>query len=125
MVRPSPYQDNEDVQPNDTTAVLDRGQLRDITMNDEALMREIIGVLVDDTSRQIQLLDQAIREEDAQRCMRLAHYSKGACANIGANRAATLLKEMERQAAAHSFDACAESLRTLTVEIERLRSEAF
>ena len=46
----------------ETTAVLDREQLRDITMNDEALMREIVGVLVDDTSRQIPLLAAAIRE---------------------------------------------------------------
>ena len=56
--------------------------------------------------------------------MRLAHYSKGACANVGAFRAATLLKDMERQAAARSFTACAESLATLSREIELLRAEA-
>jgi len=123
MVQAVSYQHNRGVQLTDTAAVLDRDQLRDITMNDEALMREIVGVLVDDTARQIQLLAIAIREEDPQKCMRLAHYFKGACANVGANRAATLLREMERQAAARSFAACAESLQSLTREIERLREE--
>lgn len=86
-------------------------------------MRELLCVLVDDTARQIELLEAAVREEDPQKTARLAHYSKGACANVGAVRAASLLKELERQATARRFDACAESLRTLTHELNLLRAE--
>jgi hypothetical protein len=39
-------------------------------------MREIVAALVDDTKRQMVLLDTAIREQDATRRKRLAHYSK-------------------------------------------------
>jgi hypothetical protein len=63
------------VQPGD--AVLDIEQLRDVTMNDEGLMREFLGALLDDTARQFRLLKIAIRESDSQKCIRLAHYSKG------------------------------------------------
>ena len=70
------------------TTTLNRDQLRDITMDDQSLMREILGVLIDDTTRQMVLLQAAIQEEDITRCMRLAHYSKGACANVGASSAA-------------------------------------
>jgi len=90
---------NERVNASDAAAVLDRHQLREVTMDDAELMREIIAALIDDTSRQIELLNAAIREEDSKRCMRLAHYSKGACANVGANAAAALFKKIERKAA--------------------------
>ncbi len=87
-------------------------------------MHDVLSALVDDTSRQIQLLDCAIREQDSQKCMRLAHYSKGACANVGANAAAAVLKHIESCAAGHRFEECSVSLAALASEIERLRSEA-
>lgn len=108
----------------DPDIVLDRQQLREVTLDDEELMREILSALIDDTSRQIQLLDQAIRERNPQVCARLAHYSKGACANVGANRAAALLKQIERNAAEQRFAECGESLGMLAREIDLLRHEA-
>ncbi len=105
-------------------AHLDRDQLRDVTLDDDELMREVLTVLIDDTSRQMQLLKAAIEEQDATRCMRLAHYSKGACANVGAAAAAEILKDMERQAASHQFSACGAALGRLAEEVELLRSEA-
>ena len=103
--------------------MLDRQQLRDITLDDDELMREVLTALLDDTSQQLALMDHAIRDQDPQKTMRLAHYCKGACANIGANRVAAVLKSMEQQAASHSFGDCANSLCNLTQELERLRVE--
>jgi len=94
-------------------------------MDDEALMREILSALIDDTSRQIRLLDEAIREQNPQKCMRLAHYSKGACANVGANRAAALLKQIERKASVREFQECGESLGRLAREVDLLRAEVL
>ena len=92
-------------------------------MDDAELMREILSALIDDTSRQVGLLNSAIREGDSQKCMRLAHYSKGACANVGAHAAAAVLKNIERKAAERQFDACSASLAALVQEVERLRGE--
>jgi HPt (histidine-containing phosphotransfer) domain-containing protein len=103
---------------------LDRAQLREVTLDNEDLMREILAVLIDDTSRQLPFLESAIRAEDSQKCMRLAHYSKGACANVGANAAAAVLKQIERKAAGREFPECRVSLANLAAEIERLRFEA-
>ncbi|PWT99108.1 MAG: hypothetical protein C5B51_27825 [Terriglobia bacterium] len=110
--------------PNSLT-VLDRDQLRDITMDDDSLMREILSVLVDDTRRQMELLDSAIRDQDVTRCMRLAHYSKGACANVGANSAAAILKDIESKASNREFHACEAALGRLGQEMELLRSAAI
>lgn len=104
--------------------VLDRDQLREVTLDDDALMREILAALVDDTRRQMVLLDAAIREQDATRCMRLAHYSKGACANVGACSAAAILKEIERKAGEGNFPECEVALVKLVREVDLLGSEA-
>jgi HPt (histidine-containing phosphotransfer) domain-containing protein len=48
----------------DVTEVLDWQQLRDVTSDDDHLMREIVGALIDDTSRQIPLLEAAIRQKN-------------------------------------------------------------
>ena len=104
--------------------VLDRAQLRDVTLDDEDLMREILAALIDDTSQQMPLLESAVRAEDAQKCAQLAHYCKGACANVGANAAAAVLKRIEREAAGHEFPECRASLANLAVELDRLRLEA-
>ena len=104
--------------------VLDRQQLRDITLDDDELMREVLTALLDDTGKQVAFLDLAIRAQDTQKTMQLAHYCKGACANVGANALAAVLKSLEQEAARHSFGDCAVSLCNLTQELERLRVEA-
>ena len=109
----------------DQATVLDRQQLRDITLDDSELMREVLNALLDDTSKQLALLDYAIRSKDPEKTMRLAHYCKGACANVGANAAAAVLKRMEQQASCRSFADCSDSLGNLMQELERLRVEAI
>ncbi len=108
----------------DELSVLDRQQLRDVTMEDEELMGEVILALLDDTSKQIDLIDSAIRERDPQKTMRLAHYCKGACANVGANAVAAVLKRLEQEASRQAFQDCSASLRNLDFELQRLRSAA-
>ena len=105
--------------------MLDLRQLRDITLDDDELMREVLTALLDDTSRQVALMDHAIRDRDPQKTMQLAHYCKGACANVGANAVAAVLRRMEQEAASHCFAECAVSLSNLTLELERLRTEAI
>jgi HPt (histidine-containing phosphotransfer) domain-containing protein len=112
------------VHVTDQATVLDRQQLRDITLDDSELMREVLAALLDDTSKQLALLDHAIRNKDPQKTMRLAHYCKGACANVGANAVAAVLKKMEQQASCHCFSDCSVSLSNLMEELERLRAEA-
>jgi HPt (histidine-containing phosphotransfer) domain-containing protein len=111
------------VDVTDQATVLDWQQLRDITLDDDELMREVLTTLLDDTSQQIILLNQAIRSHDPQKTVRLAHYCKGACANVGANAVAEVLRRLEQQAARQSFEDCAVSLNNLTQELERLRVE--
>ena len=112
------------MQATDTDTVLDKNQLSEVTMDDPELMREIVAALLADTSRQIGFLDAAIREQNVAQCMRLAHYSKGACANVGANRAAGMFTQIERKAADGEFSECGQSLASLAREMDLLRTES-
>jgi HPt (histidine-containing phosphotransfer) domain-containing protein len=107
----------------DPSATLDREQLRQVTSGDEELMREIVEGLVADTAHQLGLLETAIKAENGPGCMRLAHYSRGACANVGAGRAAGLFLSIENHAADNRFAECSTSLAALTREVELLRAE--
>lgn len=109
----------------DETAVLDRDQLRDITMDDKELTQELLTALLDDTSRQMRLMDAAIRAHDLQQTMRLAHSCKGACANVGANAVAAAMKRMEQQASRDAIEECTATLAALDTELERLRRESL
>ena len=105
-------------------AVLDLDQLRQICMEDTELMRELATSLIDDTSGQMPDLADAIEHADGTRCARLAHYVRGACANVGAASMAALLKTLELDAKAGDFGACRTSLANLALELQKFSSEA-
>jgi HPt (histidine-containing phosphotransfer) domain-containing protein len=107
---------------NDSSIVLDVAQLREVTLEDEDLMRELLAALITDTDRQMPLFDIAIRNTDGAQCARLAHYCKGACASVGANAAAAVLAELERRAKEGAMAECSRQLAALATEVDRLRA---
>lgn len=121
--RPQSLAQNQGVAPTNET-VLDRDQFRAITLEDEDLMREILGALIEDTSSQIERIKTAIESADREQTRRLAHYSKGACANVGAKAAAAILQRLEHEALEGQFEACTSSLLALAGQLELLRGEA-
>ena len=109
---------------NQTDIVFDIDQLRNVCMEDQELMRELVATLIDDATQQISALRVAIEQADPTSCARLAHYVKGACANVGAVSMAALLRQIERSAKAGDFNACRDSLGSLTAEFQKFSSEA-
>jgi HPt (histidine-containing phosphotransfer) domain-containing protein len=104
--------------------VLDFEQLKNITMDDAELMREILVTLISDTRQQLSALERAVSAADAKEASRLAHYSKGACANVGATATARILQEIEKKAAAGDLEACGASLPSLQREFQKLQQQA-
>lgn len=106
----------------DVAPILDREHFRAITLEDEDLMRELLAALIVDTAQQLPLLEIAIRNTDGAQCARLAHYSKGACANVGAKAAAEVLTQLERNAKNGAMEECSRQLAALAREVDRLRT---
>jgi HPt (histidine-containing phosphotransfer) domain-containing protein len=104
--------------------VLDICQLRNVTLDDEALMREVVGALLIDASERIDDLRGAVERADALECARLAHTAQGACGNVGAASMAALFWSIERYARVGDFDLCRAALERLSIELDKLRFEA-
>ena len=104
--------------------LLDIDQLKNVTLEDPELMREVLVALIDDTGRNLESLDRAVQQADARETIRLAHYSKGACANVGALSTAGLLQSIERTARDGDFGACGLFMRSLRDEFGKLQAEA-
>jgi HPt (histidine-containing phosphotransfer) domain-containing protein len=103
--------------------VFDVDQLRNICMEDTELMRDLAASLIHDAAAQIPALQQAVEQADGAKCARLAHYVKGACANVGAASLAALMKSIERSAQSNDFAACRASLGGMPAELEKFSSE--
>jgi len=111
--------------PNQTEVpVFDLNQLRNVCMEDQELMREVVTALIDDATLQIPALRDAVEHADATGAARLAHYVKGACANVGAASMVVLLKSIEGSAIAGNFTACRTSLANLSAELQKFSFEA-
>jgi HPt (histidine-containing phosphotransfer) domain-containing protein len=104
--------------------VLDLSQLRNVTLDDQALMRDVIRALVIDTSQRIEELSIAIAHANILECIRLAHSAQGACLNVGAASMAALFWSVEQHARNGDFVQCGASLEKLSTELEKLRTEA-
>lgn len=101
--------------------ILNSAQLLEVAMHDEAMAREVLNLLVKDTSEHLPGLAAAIRGGDAESAARLAHYSKGACASAGALAAAATLGTIEGHARSRDFEGCARSLNRLSSDLKHLR----
>jgi HPt (histidine-containing phosphotransfer) domain-containing protein len=104
--------------------VLDLSQLRNVTLDDESLMREVLHALVSESTQQIEELRRAVEQGDTHKCIRLAHNGHGACGNVGAASMADLFSRIEHQASDGDFGSCRSSLEELSIELEKLRRAA-
>jgi HPt (histidine-containing phosphotransfer) domain-containing protein len=108
----------------DCSPVLDMDQLRNITMEDETLMREIVTALVHDAGNQIDKLRDAVHRGSAPEAAKLAHSARGACGNVGASTLASLFSAIETHASAGDLGGCVNEVQSLSTELDKLRDTA-
>jgi CheY-like chemotaxis protein len=109
------------VAPAASALCTSEGSLLDRLDGDVELLEDILGLFTEDCDRQMGLLREAVRQEDAPRAGRIAHALRGALLNLGAGaaaRAAWALEDLGRRADPTGLEAaCA----AFDLEIARLR----
>jgi len=90
-------------------------RLRDVALDDEEFMIELVDLFLDDMPDQLEKLRKAVEERDADSTARAAHRIKGAAGNVGADRLSQMCGDLEQSSRAK---AAADSGRTLA-EIEQ------
>jgi len=100
--------------------VFDRAQAMEATGDDEELLKEIIGIFVEDCPRMIEELSAAIDAQDPETARRAAHTLKGSVSVLGARALAAAAKEAEDHARTGDLEAAATALARVEEEAARL-----
>ena len=97
----------------DADVPVDLSRLRGFTGGDKDFESEIIGLFLNDTEKQLKLLESAIAEDNPLGAEEAAHSIKGAAANMGAEKLRELAHFLELKAAAGVLSNTKEDLNRL------------
>jgi signal transduction histidine kinase/CheY-like chemotaxis protein len=102
--------------------VFDRSALLNRLGGDEKLFDEVIGIFLKDIPVQLQALNDALNNKDAETVWKKAHRIKGASANIGAFTVSALALEIERSGKEKDLERSAGLLENLKKEIQTIET---
>jgi len=101
--------------------VFDRPACLHRLRGDEAILRKIIKVFLEDAQQQINKLAEALAAADSAQVSRLAHKLRGASGSIGATALQELASKLEVAAQAQATDGFAMSVAPLRQTFEVLK----
>ncbi len=84
--------------------------------DNDAFLREIVGIFLDDTPRRITELEQSLSARDMAKFSRAAHSIKGSSSNLGASRLRAAAEAIEH----HAKD---QGLEGIMIRINTLKDE--
>ena len=100
---------------------VDMARLLDFTDGDQANLRELVTLYLDQTAQQVEQLEAAVQAGAAQEVRRLAHSCAGASATCGMRRLVPLLRELERQGFEGQLTNATQLSQQVNEEFERIR----
>lgn len=99
---------------------LSRATLLELFGEDEDLMRELIGLFLEDTPALLNALRAGVAGQDAAKVERAAHTLKGTVGNFGAEGTAELARRLEVMGRARDLGSAAAALSALEHALERV-----
>ncbi len=103
------------------TSVFNRKALHDNLGGDEELVREILGVFLDDASSRIRAMRENVATGDATGAGEQAHALKGAAANVGGEALRAVAFEMEKAGRAGDIDRLRATMPKLEKHFEQFK----
>jgi two-component system, sensor histidine kinase and response regulator len=101
--------------------VLDTAELMQSVDGDLVLMREIVGVFLDESPRMSLRIHEALERGDMETMVAAAHALKGAVGNLGARAAMGAAKDLEQVGRKGNPSAIRDAGLRLQAEIDRLQ----
>jgi HPt (histidine-containing phosphotransfer) domain-containing protein len=91
--------------------------------DDDAFLREIVGIFLEDTPQRIAELDESLTEGDVTRYARAAHSIKGSSANLGAEALRAAAEKLEHHARTHGIAGATALQQQVREEFGRAKAE--
>ncbi|WP_435022670.1 response regulator (plasmid) [Tundrisphaera sp. TA3] len=105
--------------PHRPVTVYDRAAALERTGGDEALLREIIGLFIDDCPRLLEEIESAIESDNPARLRRAAHTLKGTAGHFGAEDIVDVAARLELAGHAPSCRSSAPEVASLLAALDR------
>lgn len=105
----------------DFMQTVDREALMERLGGDGSLLKEIVDLFVQDCSRLLADMKEAVGQRDAERLEMAAHSLKGSVGNFGAPQAVATLAEVEALARRWDLFAASEALKKAEQELQRVK----
>jgi two-component system sensor histidine kinase/response regulator len=99
---------------------LSRAALLELFGEDEDLLRELVGLFLEDSPALLNDLRAGVAGQDAVKVERAAHSLKGSVGNFGATRLAELARRLEAMGRARDLDSAPDALTALEQELARI-----
>ena len=104
-------------------AVFDLQATMEQVGDDKDLLRELVDIYVGEYPAQLQSLEEAVGNNDAEAVRETAHSIKGAVGNFGAGLAVQAALNLENIGKSGYLSAAADALAALKLELDRLERE--
>jgi HPt (histidine-containing phosphotransfer) domain-containing protein len=101
---------------------VDMDYLRRLTDGNEATMRRLMGIYLQEMTLELKNLEAAVHAGDAKAIQLVAHGCKGASANYGMNAITTILQEIEIQGRDKQIGESAAALRRAQEAFQHIQS---
>ena len=98
---------------------IDVRRLTEWANNEPQFVRELAELFVEQMTEQLALLRHAVQQKSAEEVQQIAHRCKGSSSTCGADRLASLLRDMEFAGRERRLDGSAERMVMIDREFER------
>ncbi|MBI5572497.1 MAG: Hpt domain-containing protein [Desulfomonile tiedjei] len=104
-------------------SVLDRAGILDRVGGDAELLKEVVGLFIDDCPRLLSEIREAFLDGDAARVEKVAHALKGSVGNFAAEAAVQAAFKLESMGRSRDLTGASEALMQLEREIDWVKEE--
>ncbi len=101
--------------------VIDESVLFDFSDGDSSVIEKFIGLFMEESTKEISLLEKALEDQDITEVEKLAHSIKGAAAEVGGKRLSYVARNMEKAAENKDLVFCQAILEPLKSEWENVK----
>jgi CheY-like chemotaxis protein/HPt (histidine-containing phosphotransfer) domain-containing protein len=101
--------------------VIDESVLLDFSDGDSFVIEKFIGLFMEESTKEVSLLEKALEERDITEVEKLAHSIKGAAAEVGGKRLSAMARNMEKAAENKDLVFCQAILEPLKAEWENVK----
>ncbi len=105
------------------TALFNYAVVLERVMGDQELLKNILGIFIDEFPNQVSLMKQALAANDLARVKFRAHSIKGSSANVGATHLKTIALQIEEAAKANTASAITALISDLEINFQKVKSE--